>query len=329
MATGQRRGVDAYSAPGGYPYGQNSSGPSNFASNVNVGSLPGEASYVHDGFQADPILDGMVDDMSYFNPVHTFYQDIDFTSFDFNFDAFVIPGVDSGPSPQISIKSSKPSGPHGARNASRRHAAFKRSPWLWEPEAKDYVSREKQGLQINEESINNSAALEKLVNVPYYRPSLSLTTRDRLFAMIISEHKDPSHVPSFPSLDLLNYLLHADLAHGANMCDDFFHAPTFNPEETLTELLASVIASGATFISVPAIWQFGYAMQEIVRLRMEKVVSGLFFPCILDRGCTGTNMHVLVRGQELEHAGLGVSADLHTPTGYRHLEWFQAQDRTC
>jgi hypothetical protein len=216
----------------------------------------------------------MSDDLAYFNPVHTYFQDIDFTSFDLNFDAFVIPPIDTvGPSPQsTNNSSSKTSGRNAVKDASRRHAAFRRSPWLWDPEPKDYVTRDKEGLQINEESINSAAALEKLSVRPTRWPKISLATRDKLFAMILSEHKDLARVPAFPSLDLLNYLLQADLTRGEHMCDDVFHAPTFNPEDTLTELLASVIASGATFISVPAIWQFGYAMQEIVRQRMERLV---------------------------------------------------------
>lgn len=273
--------------PVGVPHGRVGNVTSNYSSNV--GGALGEAPYVNSGFQPDVLLDGISDDMAYFNPANTYFQDMDFTSFDLNFDAFIIPALDAaGPSPQPqSINSSKASGRDAARDASRRHAAFRRSPWLWEPESKDYVSREKQGLQINEESINSAVAFERLVDTPTRWPKLSLATRDKLFAMVVSEHKDPSRVPSFPSLELLNYLLQADLAHGDRMCDDFFHAPTFNPEDTLAELLASVIASGATFISVPAIWQFGYALQEIVRQRMERLVSIL--PVRLPLALTGSN----------------------------------------
>ncbi|KAB5547201.1 hypothetical protein GE09DRAFT_1130310 [Coniochaeta sp. 2T2.1] len=272
MASGSRGGDASRVPDSGVPYGHDS----NVATTYNHGGggdLASEPPYMNNGYQPDVMMDGISDDLAYFNPVHTYFQDMDFTSFDLNFDAFVIPAIDAtGPSPQsISINSSKASGRNHARDASRRHAAFRRSPWLWEPEAKDYVSREKQGLQINEESINTAAALERLVDVPSRRPNMSHNTRDKLFAMIVSEHKDPARVPSFPSLELLNYLLQADFAHGDHMCDDFFHAPTFDPEDTLTELLASVIASGATFISVPAIWQFGYAMQELVRQRMERL----------------------------------------------------------
>lgn len=269
------RGGDGYKLPYGVPHEQVGNVASNY--NSNASGAPTGAPYMDNEFQPAILMDGISEDMTYFNPVHTYFQDMDFTSFDLNFDAFVIPGLDAtGPSPQsLCINSSRTPRRDAARDASRRHAAFRRSPWLWEPELKDYVSREQQGLQINEGSIKSATAFEKLGDAPTRRPKLSLATRDKLFAMIVSEHKDPSRVPSFPSLDLLNYLLHADLTHGDHMCDDFFHAPTFDPDDTLTELLASVIASGATFISVPAIWQFGYALQEIVRQRLERLVCVL------------------------------------------------------
>lgn len=243
--------------------------------NSNTGGAVGEAVYMAHAFQPNTLLDGVSDDNGYFNPAHNlFFQDIDFTSFDLPFDTFVIPPIDpQGPSPQSSSTATSKPGRIVARDASRGYAAFKQSPWLWEPELKDYVSREKQGLHLNEEAINNSAAFEKLVDKPSQRPKLGLATRDRLFAMILGEHKEGTRVPSFPSLDLLNYLVQAHFAHEEHQCDSFMHASTFNPDDTLTELLGSVIGSGATFISVPAIWQFGYAIQEIVRVRMERLVG--------------------------------------------------------
>jgi hypothetical protein len=247
--------------------------------NASVDGTMDHGAYMPHAFQPDPLLGGMMDDMVYFNPVHNYFQDVDFTSFDLNFDAFVIPPVDAhGPSPQSTgTTTSKPSGRNVARDAQRGHAAFKRSPWLWDPEPKDYVSKEQQGLDINEKSINSSAAFGDLRDKPSPRPKLSTTTRDRLFAMVLSEHKDTTRVPSFPSLDLLNYLVQAHFAHEEHQCDSFIHVPTFNPEDSPAELLGSIIGSGATFISVPAIWQFGYAIQEIVRQRMERVVSDCAF----------------------------------------------------
>ncbi len=98
-------------------------------------------------------------------------------------------------------------------------------------------------------------------------------TRDRLFAMVLVQKKDPLRTISFPSLDLLNYLLQAYFVHDDHQCDSWFHAASLNPEDTLPELLASLISHGASFITAPSVWQFGLAMQEIVRQRLRDIVS--------------------------------------------------------
>jgi hypothetical protein len=231
--------------------------------------------YMQTTFQTG-YMDGSLEAMTYFNPVHNLFQDMDFTSWDLNFDAFTIPQLTAdGPSPQSSITNiSKPSSSTRtlARDPSWGHAAFRRSPWIWDPESKDYLSREKEGLQLNEEPISNYPSLETYRNKIPPKAQLNNVTRDRLFAMVVGEIKDQTRAPSFPSVDLLNYLIQAHFVQEDHEYDSWLHFPTFRPDDTLTELVGAVIASGATFISTPSIWQFGYAMQEIVRLRMGRLV---------------------------------------------------------
>lgn len=93
-------------------------------------------------------------------------------------------------------------------------------------------------------------------------------------------------MPSFPSVELLNFLLQAHLVHDEYQCDSWIHSPSLNPAEMLPELLGAIVANGASFIAVPAIWQFGLSMQEIIRTRMASLVSFL-----------------LSRGRELVHFG--------------------------
>ena len=223
--------------------------------------------------------DGMMDNMVYFNPVHNLFQDIDFTtSWDLSFDSFTIPQLDvQEPSPQSATSSiSKPSHRHHTRDPCRGHAAFKRSPWLWEPKNKeDYVLREKEHLQINEKMIACAPALARLSENPARKMKMSLTTRDRLFSIVLAQHKDPLKVPSFPSLELLNYLMQAHFVQDDSKYDSWIHASSFDPDGTSPELLGAVVSSGATFISVPAIWQFGLALQEVIRLGIANVVSHL------------------------------------------------------
>jgi hypothetical protein len=51
------------------------------------------------------------------------------------------------------------------------------------------------------------------------------------------------------------------------------HKASFDPATTIPELLSAIISSGATYISVPAIWQFGLALDEVARLAIAGRVS--------------------------------------------------------
>ncbi|KAJ3510080.1 hypothetical protein NM208_g15582 [Fusarium decemcellulare] len=47
--------------------------------------------------------------------------------------------------------------------------------------------------------------------------------------------------------------------------DAFIHKPSFDPSVASSELLSAIISSGASHISTPAVWQFGLALDEVVR----------------------------------------------------------------
>lgn len=212
------------------------------------------------------------DDMVYFNPMHNLFQDIDLDmSWDLDFDAFPIPQLEvQVPSPGQS-SNARSSTRNAFRDPSRGHAAFKRSPWLWEPKQEDYVRREKEGLDIDEQSLAQSPNLGRLTEATRGL-RINSHQRDRIFSIVLAQNKDPTKVPSFPSLELLSYLLQASFIGDEYLLDSWIHAPSFDTETTMPELLAAIISNGATFISVPAIWQFGLAIQEVVRLGLAHAV---------------------------------------------------------
>ncbi|ORY67299.1 uncharacterized protein BCR38DRAFT_387781 [Pseudomassariella vexata] len=228
--------------------------------------------------QPTPRVGGTTDDAFGFNSaVHTFQQDMDFSAWDLDFDSCSIPQLAfSGlsPSPQAFITFA-PKQTRSMRDPSRGHAAFKRSPWLWEPEAKDNLVREQEGLVLNEETISNSPAYEKMLASTSARLTMlkmESTQRDRLFAIVLSERKDPLKIPSFPSLNLLNYLLQTHFVQDDYQTDSWIHAASFDPSVCLPELLAALIASGAVLFAVPAIWQFGLALLEVARMALSSLV---------------------------------------------------------
>ena len=241
----------------------------------------GHVNSVHSHFPSEPVPPVSSGDVIFFNPMNSFFQDLDF-SWDFSFGDITLPNFDSGgPSPGSTATSgaSRPAshGVRDARDVGRRHAAFKRGPWLWEPEYPiDYVQRDTEGLHLNEDE-----PLSRSTSTFSHSPGrlssqlkMSAATRDRLFAIVLAEIKDHSRVPSFPSLEILDYLLQAHFVHDEYYpSQSWIHLPTFTPQDALPELLAAIIANGASFISAPSVWQFGLALQEIVRLRLYVLVS--------------------------------------------------------
>lgn len=233
------------------------------------------APYLQDQIGASaPTMEGIDDDMLYFNPTQNLFQDMDFSSWDLNFDSYTIPQLEvQGPSPRSSTTNSTSKLRRLSRDPSRGHAAFKRSPWLWEPEPKDRSGEGQEGLELNEESIAQSPVYEKMLAHGSGRLKMVPSKRDRLFALVLSQLKDPSKVPSFPSLDLLNYLLQTHFVQAEHQIDSYIHPASFDPSDSLPEFLAAVIANGAAFIAVPAIWQFGYGLHEVVRIALSTLVG--------------------------------------------------------
>ncbi|KAI0125178.1 hypothetical protein BJ170DRAFT_584813 [Xylariales sp. AK1849] len=217
--------------------------------------------------QAHSLTDGM-DDMFYLNPTHNFFQAMDFTaSWDLNFDSYTIPQLDiQGPSPLSSTASTSK---RLARDPTRGYAAFKRSPWLWEPKTKDSLEKEQEGLMFNEKTIAHSPAYDKILTSSSSRLGIDTANRDRLFALVLAQQKEASKVPSFPTLELLSYLLQTHFVQDDYQTDSWIHSASFDPSKSIPELLAALVASGAIFIAVPAIWQFGLALQEVVRMGLS------------------------------------------------------------
>ncbi|KAK0628701.1 hypothetical protein B0T17DRAFT_164542 [Bombardia bombarda] len=235
---------------------------------------------VQDMFASELVLEGFIYDyLAHTFPMHGFFPDMDFTSWNLNFDTFAIPQLESNdPSPHQSKGNlSSETGSRAHAESARHHAAFKRSPWLWDIEPIENVRRDTESLHSHEHVLPHSSTFNQLPERWLKRLKMSAVTRDRLYSMVLAENKDPSRALSFPSLDLFNYLLQAHLVHDRHQCDSWIHSPSLNPEETLPELLASVTANGASFIAVPSVWQFGLAMQEVVRQRLATIFEASNF----------------------------------------------------
>ncbi|KAK1596862.1 uncharacterized protein LY79DRAFT_33894 [Colletotrichum navitas] len=236
------------------------------------------ASFMADGF-ANPTIDLVMDDIAYFNPMQNYLQDMDFSSWDLNFDAITIPQPETNQTPESATTHRSKS---NTRNASRAHAAFKRSPWLWEPGPNDYAlhhasPHDKERLALDDGTLANSPAFDKLTSTPGTKLKMTSSSRDSLLVMVVASTVQKGarqRTPSFPSLDLLNYLVQAHFIHDEHQGDSWIHLATFDATTAIPELLAGIISSGATYISIPAVWQFGFSLHEVLRLGLADLFEG-------------------------------------------------------
>lgn len=211
-----------------------------------------------------PLTTAVVDSMAYMDASQNTFQGLDFSSWDLNFDDLAVPEA-YGLSPSSHSSASKTSSRAVMRDAVRGHEAFKRSPWVWEPEPQDYIRLEKEGLSLRDDAARGLkfGGLSKSL---YNRIRMGSAMRDRIFALVLEQQGGQNKVPSFPSLGLLNYILLMYFTQEERQFDSWIHIGSFDPSSSLPIFIASIFAQGAMFVSVPAIWQFGMAIHEVVRV---------------------------------------------------------------
>lgn len=224
-----------------------------------------------------PAAPDAVDTIPFLDATQSPFQDLDFSSWDLNFDDLGVPPYELyGPSPSAYSSSSKSSSTRAImRDPARGHEAFKRSPWVWEPESEDYIHLQKEGLELRDDAARG-LKLGGLSKALYNRIRINNAMRDRLFALVLEQQSDQSKVPSFPSLGLLNYILLLHFTQEERQFDSWIHIASFDPS-SLPIFIAAILAHGATFVAVPAIWQFGMAIHEVVRVGLGLHVC---FTCV-------------------------------------------------
>ncbi|KAM0356113.1 hypothetical protein ACHAPU_000507 [Fusarium lateritium] len=184
-------------------------------------------------------LEGTPEGAVYFAGVQSLFPDFGF-SWDADFGVFKTPGLDvDGRSPQSST-GAKRSSRQARRDASLDDAQLRSSAWVPEPETN-----------------NQAGSLMPQSDI------VSSYTRDSMFAMVLANNPTPHRVPTFPSSELLSYMVETYFMTEDSKSESFVHRTFFNPTMTSPELISAVVSSGATCVSSPAIWQFGLAFDEL------------------------------------------------------------------
>lgn len=208
-----------------------------------------------------------------------FSQDLDFDLWDVDLDSIelayknISDGGSQAAGSDVRRYSTEPSVSH--RDISKRHAAFERSPWLWKPTQKDHSMNDHADLAVDEEAIPS-------VLTPEFTPTpvadfsscyIDSKIRDKLLSILFTLRSTPDQFPSFPSLSLLNNLIQVYFTQESFRIDQIIHLGTFNPKRMVPELLISIIAAGSSFISIPAVWKMGLALQEVARISTRRSVG--------------------------------------------------------
>lgn len=203
----------------------------------------------------------------------SFSQDLDFGMWDFDLDTIELAGLND--------RSTSLSGTPSMRvqkDASKRYAAFERSPWLWTPTKVDHAAIDQQDLNLDEENIpavltpaSPAATMDEFASCRIHHKE-----RDKMLSLLFTiPTAHSSKAPYLPSLNLLNSIIQVYFVQESFKVDQLIHVGTFDPSTSLPHLITALVASGSTLISTPAVWKMGLALHEVIRHSVANYVSVL------------------------------------------------------
>jgi len=144
-------------------------------------------------------------------------------------------------------------------------AAFRRSAWRFEP------NHERAGEVPNDIAIGSDDEQEQQRLTSGTRclsQKLNNKCRDRIIASLFATCDKSVYekvILSLPPVAVLDALVNDFLSVTEKQIDQLIYLPTLNLPDCKPELLAAMIAGGATRSPIAAIQKFGYALHEITR----------------------------------------------------------------
>ncbi|EGX94073.1 C6 and C2H2 transcription factor RegA-like protein [Cordyceps militaris CM01] len=145
------------------------------------------------------------------------------------------------------------------------------SPWRWQPKDNDTGYTElgympvssSQAAKMHLKKGDNSA-------LRVSQEKLEQSGRDRLLSSVLSTCKTDSSrnqvAASFPTVELMDGMIHIFLEAHACQVSGWIHFPTFKLNEQWAEWIGTAAAAGAVSTPVPTLRKFGFAVQEAIRL---------------------------------------------------------------
>ena len=152
--------------------------------------------------------------------------------------------------------------------------AFRRSIWRWTPTELDHRGIEQISLSPDLNDIETPQSMSEAIT-QVSQQHLSSKQRDNILALVLGtcESYAIRHVvASFPSLPLLDSLMHYFLRRHHHQTSTWLHFPTFQVNEQASELLSMMISAGASLAPKTVFRKLGLALQEAVEGALPTVV---------------------------------------------------------
>ncbi|OHE99529.1 hypothetical protein CORC01_05107 [Colletotrichum orchidophilum] len=145
------------------------------------------------------------------------------------------------------------------------------SPWQWAPNKLDSGYVEHSNFSIPSDDTSSAVFNEsRKKHARIVRERLDQSGRDQILAIVLSTCKNDNIMSrvasSFPSLEVMDSLIHIYLAQHFCQTSQWIHHGSFSMNTQWPEWLAVAASAGATLTPVQTLRKFGFALQEAVRV---------------------------------------------------------------
>lgn len=143
----------------------------------------------------------------------------------------------------------------------------------WTPCKEDNAHMDQQYLSLPQHLDNPQ--LPGLLESQNLRYLLSTESRDAAFALVVKicQGKNLNRIMQcFPSIKLLDSLIHNFFIQHRSETDTWFHEPTMDLNQERPEMILTLAGAGAVLAKVEAIQRLGYALLEVARLKVNSMV---------------------------------------------------------
>ncbi|KAL3426552.1 C6 transcription factor [Phlyctema vagabunda] len=162
-----------------------------------------------------------------------------------------------------------------AHDARASYAAFRRSPWLWTPAQQDYVLHDRGNLTLDEDRLMLALTpISSRLTLNGPNGGFSIITpgmRDKMYCLSVNMASCSSYIPSFPSLEVINFAVEAFFVTQKYQADSWIHLPSMSFLDVIPELGLALVVAGSSVISIAAIWKMGLVLQDVLRIKLGQL----------------------------------------------------------